>query len=38
VTSDTLRELGLPVNIQAEKYTMEGLVMAITSAHNTFGV
>jgi uroporphyrinogen-III synthase len=38
VTSDTLREFGLPVNIQAEEYTMEGLVAAITSAHDTFGV
>lgn len=38
VTSGTLREFNLPVNIQAEEYTMHGLVMAITSAHGTFGL
>lgn len=32
VTSATLRELGLPVDIQAEQYTMAGLVAAITAA------
>ena len=32
MTSDTLRENGLPVNIQAEEYTMPGLVAAIVSA------
>jgi uroporphyrinogen-III synthase len=36
VTSDTLRELGLPVNIQAEEYTMQGLVTAITAARDAF--
>lgn len=32
VTSDTLREFGLPVNIQAKEYTMPGLVAAIVAA------
>ena len=30
VTSSTLRELGLPVNIEAKEYTIPGLVKAIT--------
>jgi len=30
VTSATLRELGLPVDIEARKYTIPGLVEAIT--------
>lgn len=38
VTSDTLRENGLPVNIQAEEYTMPGLVAAIVSAAATFAI
>ena len=32
VTSATLRELGLPVNIAAREYTMQGLVDAIVAA------
>jgi uroporphyrinogen-III synthase len=32
VTSDTLRELGLPVDIEARKFTMPGLVEAIVAA------
>jgi uroporphyrinogen-III synthase len=32
VTSATLRELGLPVNIEAKQYTMQGLVNAIVAA------
>lgn len=36
VTSDTLREFRLPVNIQAERYTMAGLVQAIVRARDTF--
>lgn len=32
VTSATLRELGLPVNIAAHQYTMQGLVDAIVAA------
>jgi uroporphyrinogen-III synthase len=36
VTSDTLREFRLPVNIQADEYTMPGLVKAIIAAHSTF--
>jgi len=38
VTSATLREFKLPVNIQAEEYTIPGLVAAITSARDTFGI
>ncbi len=38
VTSETLRECGLPVNIQAEQYTMEGLVHAIAAANATFAL
>lgn len=38
VTSDTLREFKLPVNIQAEEYTMPGLVRAIVAARLTFGL
>ncbi|ABF41563.1 uroporphyrinogen-III synthase [Candidatus Koribacter versatilis Ellin345] len=38
VTSATLREFNLPVNIQAEEYTIPGLVAAITSARETFGI
>jgi len=34
VTSATLRELGLPVNIEARKYTIPGLIEAIKSARN----
>jgi uroporphyrinogen-III synthase len=33
VTSDTLREYKLPVNIEAAKYTMPGLVRAIVAAN-----
>jgi uroporphyrinogen-III synthase len=29
VTSDTLREFGLPVHVEADEYTMEGLAQAI---------
>jgi uroporphyrinogen-III synthase len=32
VTSSTLRELGLPVDIEASEYTIPGLIKAITSA------
>ena len=32
VTSATLRELGLPVQIEAEEYTIPGLIRAIVSA------
>jgi uroporphyrinogen-III synthase len=32
VTSATLRELGLPVHIEAEEYTVPGLIRAIVSA------
>ncbi len=32
VTSATLREFGLPVNIEAKQYTMQGLVDAIVAA------
>lgn len=35
VTSATLRELGLPVDVQAKEYTMPGLVAAIAAAHDT---
>ena len=38
VTSETLREYKLPVNIQAEEYTMEGLVHVIVAAHATFAM
>ncbi len=38
VTSATLREFNLPVHVQAEEYTIQGLVMAITSARETFGI
>jgi uroporphyrinogen-III synthase len=34
VTSATLRELGLPVDIEARQYTMQGLVDAIVAARN----
>jgi len=29
ITSDTLRELGLPVHIEAKEYTIPGLIKAI---------
>jgi uroporphyrinogen III methyltransferase/synthase len=32
VTSSTLRELGLPVDIAAKEFTIPGLVEAITAA------
>jgi uroporphyrinogen-III synthase len=32
VTSSTLRELGLPVSIEAREYTMPGLVQAIVTS------
>ena len=32
VTSETLREYALPVHIEAEDYTMEGLVEAISKS------
>lgn len=32
VTSETARQLGLPVHIEAEKYTIEGLIEAIMKA------
>ncbi len=38
VTSETLREFNLPVNIQAEKYTMDGLLKVIVAANETFGL
>jgi uroporphyrinogen-III synthase len=38
VTSDTLRDFGLPVNLQAEEYTMPGLIRAIVVARATFGL
>ena len=31
VTSSTLRELGLPVHIEAKEYTIPGLIRAITT-------
>ena len=31
VTSATMRELGLPVNVEAERYTIPGLIQAIVS-------
>jgi uroporphyrinogen-III synthase len=34
VTSATLRELGLPVDIEAKQYTIPGLVKAIVSAYS----
>jgi uroporphyrinogen-III synthase len=33
VTSSTLRELGLPVHIEAAEYTIPGLIRAIVNAH-----
>ena len=33
VTSATLRELGLPVDIEAKEYTIPGLIKAIAAAH-----
>jgi uroporphyrinogen-III synthase len=33
VTSSTLRELGLPVDIEAKEYTIPGLIEAIAAAH-----
>jgi uroporphyrinogen-III synthase len=33
VTSSTLRELGLPVDIEAKQYTIPGLIKAIAAAH-----
>ena len=33
VTSSTLRELGLPVDIEAREYTIPGLIAAIAAAH-----
>jgi uroporphyrinogen-III synthase len=33
VTSSTLREFGLPVDIEAEEYTIPGLIEAIAAAH-----
>ncbi len=38
ITSETLREFNLPVNIQAEKYTMDGLLKVIVAANETFGL
>jgi uroporphyrinogen-III synthase len=35
VTSSTLRELGLPVDIEARKYTIPGLIQAIVEAQRT---
>jgi uroporphyrinogen-III synthase len=35
VTSSTLRELGLPVNIEAREYTIPGLIRAILAAHSS---
>ena len=32
VTSSTLRELGLPVDIEAKQYTIPGLIKAIAMA------
>ncbi len=32
VTSSTLRELGLPVDIEAKQYTIPGLIEAIVEA------
>ena len=34
VTSSTLRELGLPVDIEAKKYTIPGLIKAIAAARS----
>src|SRR5256885_8931547 len=33
VTSSTLRELGLPVDVEAEEYTIPGLIEAIAAVH-----
>jgi len=33
VTSSTLREFGLPVDIEAKEYTIPGLIDAIAAAH-----
>jgi len=33
ITSNTLRELGLPVHIEAGEYTIPGLIRAIVNAH-----
>jgi uroporphyrinogen-III synthase len=33
VTSSTLREFGLPVDIEAKEYTIPGLIEAIAAAH-----
>ena len=35
VTSSTLRELGLPVDIEAREYTIPGLIKAIVAHHET---
>jgi uroporphyrinogen-III synthase len=35
VTSSTLRELGLPVDIEAKEYTIPGLINAIIRSHNS---
>jgi uroporphyrinogen III methyltransferase/synthase len=32
ITSSTLRELGLPVDLEAKEYTIPGLINAIVSA------
>ena len=31
ITSSTLRELGLPVNVEAKDYTIPGLITAVAS-------
>ena len=38
VTSSTLRELGLPVHIEAKQYTIPGLIKAIATAHVELGL
>jgi uroporphyrinogen-III synthase len=38
VTSSTLRELGLPVDIEAEKYTIPGLIKAIAATNVETGL
>jgi len=35
VTSSTLRELGLPVSVEAKEYTIPGLIRAIVAQHST---
>jgi uroporphyrinogen-III synthase len=38
ITSSTLRELGLPVDVEAKEYTIPGLIKAMVSARRAAGV